>query len=264
MNELIVITNNVIGDKEVNSVDARELWVALESKRQFGDWIKVKVLENDFFQEHEDYEVFHNSVKAQPSTSQPASANRKDYVLKTEAAKRVAMAERTSKGEEVRTYFLKCEKVALGKDALTTNNLIEEIGVRSFKATLELATLIGFEGNQALLSANQAVQKLHGIDCLALMNKTALVSTNQVQYFTATLLGKNLDLSAMKMNALMEKVGLQRCERDYKNRIVWIVTSLGKEHSQIIDTGKRHGDGSPVQQIKWAESVLALCESVEA
>jgi len=267
MNELIVITGNVIGDKEVNSVQARDLWVALGSKQEFANWIKVKVLENDFFKEHEDYEVFDNTIKAQPSTSQPASANRKDYVLKTEAAKRVAMAERTSKGEEVRTYFLKCEAIAIEADAKIKASVTPQVKdlkylTPEFQAGLEMAAIFGLEGNQALLSANMAVNKLHGVNCLALMDKTALVSPNQVQYFTATLLGKKIDISAMKMNSLMEKVGLQRCERDYKNRIVWNVTSLGKAHSQIVDTGKRHGDGSPVQQIKWAESVLALCEEV--
>jgi len=35
MNELIVITNNVIGDKEVNSVIARDLWIVLESKQDY-------------------------------------------------------------------------------------------------------------------------------------------------------------------------------------------------------------------------------------
>jgi len=264
MNELIVITGNVIGDKEVNSVVARDLWAVLESKQDYSTWFKNKVILNEFFVENEDYALLHNSVEAQPSTSQPASANRIDYVLKTEAAKRVAMAERTPKGEEVRTYFLKCERLLLEGGAKATLQANMPVLMTDLKALVEMANLFGMEGNQALLSANRAAKTLHGVDCMGLLGVPALVSPTQIQYFTATLLGKNLDLSAMKMNALMEKVGLQRCERDYKNRIVWIVTSLGKEHSQIIDTGKRHSNGTPVQQIKWAESVLALCESVEA
>jgi len=269
MNELIVITNNVIGDKEVNSVDARELWVALESKRDFSNWFKDKVLDNLFFIENEDYALLNKSVERATTGVSVGGHNRKDYVLKTEAAKRVAMAEQTAKGEEVRTYFLKCEAIAIEAAAnqlkvVSPAILLEEIGARAFKANLEVAHLFGLEGNQALLAANRGVRAIRGIDYMETMNVPALVSPTQIQYFTATLLGKNLDLSAMKMNALMEKVGLQRSERDYKNRIVWIVTSLGKAHSQIIDTGKKHGDGTPVQQIKWAESVLALCESVEA
>jgi phage anti-repressor protein len=39
MNELIVIKKETVGNEEVNSVDARELWEFLGSKRQFGDWV---------------------------------------------------------------------------------------------------------------------------------------------------------------------------------------------------------------------------------
>ncbi len=99
-------------------VSARELWKGLESKQQFADWIKAKVLDNPFFTENEDYfllhkfveqkntdEVFHKSMK-NPKGGRP----RKDYALTIDTAKKVAMAEQTPRGEVIRKYFIECEK----------------------------------------------------------------------------------------------------------------------------------------------------------
>jgi len=112
MNELIVITNNVIGDKEVNSVVARDLWTVLESKQDYSNWFKNKVLDNIFFIENEDYILLNNSIERATTGVSAGGHNRKDYALKVEAAKRVAMSEHTSKGEEVRTYFLNMQTKA--------------------------------------------------------------------------------------------------------------------------------------------------------
>lgn len=32
----------------------------------------------------------------------------------------------------------------------------------------------------------------------------------------------------------------------------------GKEFSRLFDTKKQHTDGSPIMQVKWAESVLSI------
>ncbi|MDQ7084645.1 MAG: antA/AntB antirepressor family protein [Sulfurovum sp.] len=43
MSQIIKITANVIGTSEVNSVDARELYSALEIKKDFSTWIKKQI-----------------------------------------------------------------------------------------------------------------------------------------------------------------------------------------------------------------------------
>jgi hypothetical protein len=53
---------------------------------------------------------------------------------------------------------------------------------------------------------------------------------------------------------------MQTDRRDHKNRLVWSVTDLGKQHCQMLDTNKKHSDGTPILQIKWAESVLDLID----
>ena len=67
--DLINISKQTVGEEEINAVDARELWRFLESKRQFGNWIQAKVINNPFFEKGTDWEILNKSVKAQQSTS---------------------------------------------------------------------------------------------------------------------------------------------------------------------------------------------------
>lgn len=62
MDELIKIEKQIINNDEVNSVNARDLWVALESKQDFSTWIKAR-LEQAYAVENEDYGVFHKTVE---------------------------------------------------------------------------------------------------------------------------------------------------------------------------------------------------------
>ena len=43
----------------------------------------------------------------------------------------------------------------------------------------------------------------------------------------------------------------------------WVPTDQGSKFSRIFDTGKRHGNGTPVQQIKWTKDVLDLLSLTE-
>jgi len=259
MNELIVITNRVIGSEEVNSVDARELWVALDSKQQFADWFKDKVLNNMFFVENEDYALLHSSMKRATTGVSAGGHNRKDYALKTEAAKRVAMVEQTAKGEEVRTYFIKCEAIALSKEKKqkTIKDPTRLKIAQDFKANLQIAKLAGLIGNQAMLSANRMIIKAHNVNLLEEAG-VSLPSENNVQYFTPTVLGKQVALSAQGVNKKLEEAGMQEKIDLGKNKNGWKVTNKGMPYCQIIDTGKRHSNGAQVQQTKWAVNVLKL------
>ena len=108
MNELIVIKQVTIGNEEVNSVDARELHRFLESKQEFAHWIKAKVVNNLFFKENQDFILLDNIIKQDCNLH--GGSNRKDYALSLDTAKKVAMAEQTARGNEVREYFIECER----------------------------------------------------------------------------------------------------------------------------------------------------------
>lgn len=102
MTELIKITENN-GNK---AVSARELHVFLESKQEFANWIKSRIDKYGLI-ENQDFEVFDNFIK-NPDGGRPL----KEYILKVDTAKELAMVEGNEKGKLARLYFIEMEKKA--------------------------------------------------------------------------------------------------------------------------------------------------------
>lgn len=131
---------------------------------------------------------------------------------------------------------------------------------REFKDYYSVAKLIGLDKNAAAIAANQAVVKLTGTNVLALMDQTQIEADRQdTQWFTPTELGQRINVSARSFNLLLAEAGLQ-----LKRGEVWEVTDAGREFARLYDTGKKHGSGVPVQQIKWSPAVLPLLEKEAA
>lgn len=123
------------------------------------------------------------------------------------------------------------------------NTLIE-----AAKLVLEPA---GITGNQLTLSLDRLVKAKTGESVLALTN-TQLEAPQQKQLLTPTEIGKPLGLSAIKVNKKLEEIGLQ-----YKTEAGWQPTSLGLSRGAVLlDTGKRHSNGTPVRQLKWPCDIL--------
>jgi len=104
MQNIIKINKSVIGAESVNSVNARELWTALESKQEFANWIKNRLVR---FVENVDYVSFDKSIKRENGATV-----RKEYIISTDVAKMISMLENNTKGDEVRRYFVEAEKQA--------------------------------------------------------------------------------------------------------------------------------------------------------
>ncbi|APW37125.1 phage antirepressor [Rhodoferax koreense] len=125
---------------------------------------------------------------------------------------------------------------------------------KAFPPLFRVARLLGCDKNAAAISANQMVTKLTDVNLMAGLGQIHLVAEKQdTQFFTPTELGKRIDTSARGVNLLLAEAGLQMKRGD-----VWEVTEAGHEFARIYDTGKKHGSGVPVQQIKWAANVLPL------
>ncbi len=92
-------------------VDARELWKGLQSKQEFANWVKSKVVNNPYFIQDEDYTTVDNIINDQ--NAQNGLFEKKDYALTVDTAKKVAMSEQTKVGNQVREYFIECEKTLL-------------------------------------------------------------------------------------------------------------------------------------------------------
>jgi len=131
---------------------------------------------------------------------------------------------------------------------------------REYRALLSIAKLSGLKGNQATLAAAQGAEKLTGTNPLALIGQTHLIAAEQVRQYTPTELGQELGESAQAFNKRLERAGLQ-----VKNiHGDWQPTAAGKPFAVLLDTGKRHNSGTPVQQVKWLESVIERLTDPEA
>jgi hypothetical protein len=125
---------------------------------------------------------------------------------------------------------------------------------KAFPPLFRVARLLGCDKNAAAISANQMVTKLTDVNLMAGLGQIHLDSEKQdTQFFTPTELGKRIGASARGVNLLLAEAGMQMKRGD-----VWEVTEVGREFARILDTGKRHGSGVPVQQLKWSPSVLPL------
>lgn len=100
----IQIFQQEINNEKVNSVNARDLWVALESKQDFSTWIKAR-LEQAYAVENEDYGVFHKTVE-----NLKGGRPLLEYALSLDLAKNISMLEKNEKGNQIRKYFISCEK----------------------------------------------------------------------------------------------------------------------------------------------------------
>lgn len=100
MNQLITITTN---ENDEQLVSARELHKSLEVKTRFSQWVTQNF---KGFRENVDF----TSVVSTTVVNNGAIRELQDYALTVEMAKHIAMMTGTSKGYEVRDYFIKVEK----------------------------------------------------------------------------------------------------------------------------------------------------------
>jgi len=119
---------------------------------------------------------------------------------------------------------------------------------------VKAAMALGLDKNAAAISANQLVIKVTGQNLLQDFGAIHLKAENQESlFYTPTELGKRTGTSARGMNLLLAEAGFQMKRGEH-----WEVTDIGKDFSRIFDTGKKHGSGVPVQQIKWSAEVLPV------
>ena len=131
--ELVKISQVKIGAENVNAVNARDLYNFLEVKTKFADWIKRR-LDEAMADEHLDYEVLSNGLflNFEKNTEggglfdNKAQRPKTEYALSIDLAKEIAMLERSSKGKEIRKYFIECEK-QLAQQFKAPTNMVEAL-----------------------------------------------------------------------------------------------------------------------------------------
>lgn len=88
------------------AVNARELHEKLGNKKQFANWIQLRI-EQYGFVENQDFEVFNQKVK-----NSNGGRSRIEYALSLDMAKELCMVENSEKGRMIRKYFIEVEKKA--------------------------------------------------------------------------------------------------------------------------------------------------------
>ncbi|WP_188130769.1 antA/AntB antirepressor family protein [Paraburkholderia panacisoli] len=247
MSNLISISSSNIGGQTVQSADARELYAFLGISRDFNQWMRDQIKRARLVEgrDYLSYEQVENLSGGRP---------RKEYTLTIDASKHIAMMSGSDKGFEVRDYFLECERRAKSAHTEKSPATLSEIrdAAQLFPSFFGVATLIGCDKQAAAISANQAVQAVSGTNVLQLMGQTHITAANQEsKYYTPTELGKQIGTSARGMNLLLAESGFQMKRGEH-----WEVTDAGKDFARIYDTGKKHGSGVPIQQIKWSAEVI--------
>lgn len=122
---------------------------------------------------------------------------------------------------------------------------------KEFRAIFGIARLIGLDKNAAAISANQGAAALTGVNMLQLMERTHLPTPDQEICYTPTELGRRFVKTAKVFNQILADAGLQQNIAGH-----WVPTEKGRPHASVLDTGKAHSSGTPIQQVKWRDSVL--------
>lgn len=141
-----------------------------------------------------------------------------------------------------------------GYRAASPVRLVAE-AARAFPPLFRAARLLGCDKNAAAIAANQAVMSATQVNLLQQLGHTHLEAENQeARFFTPTELGQMLGgLSGRKVNLLLAEAGMQAKRGDE-----WEALEAGQAFARIYDTGKKHGSGVPIQQVKWSSAVLPL------
>ena len=119
---------------------------------------------------------------------------------------------------------------------------------------LEGAKLIfesaGIKGNQLALALDKTAKHYTGESFLALGGVQLEVETKR-QALTPSEIGLELGISGRRVNEILAGAGFQ-----HKIADKWEPLEPGMPYAVMIDTGKKHSDGTPIRQLKWNSSII--------
>ena len=114
----------------------------------------------------------------------------------------------------------------------------------------------GLKGNQATLALDKYIKSYTGRSALE-AGGVELIAPSKKQLLTPTEIGKEFGISACRVNELLAGAGYQ-----YKIAGKWEALELGAPYAEMLDTNKKHSDGTPVVQLKWRTGILPIVEQL--
>ena len=182
MNELINVTLNKNNEPIVS---ARQLHKTLEVKTRFSQWVEQNF---KMFKENEDF----SSVVTTTQQNQYGGTKKlQDYAVTIRMSEHLAMMSKTSKGHEVREYFIQVEK---------DFNSPEKIIARALLMADKKIKLLESQNENLLIELEEATKNADYLD-LILQTKDSL---------TITQIAQDYGMSARKMNQLLKRERIQR------------------------------------------------------
>ena len=160
MNELINITLN---ENHEPVISARQLHTALGVTDRFSRWFERMLAYG--FEENSDYvgcEIFHDLARKKV----------KDYIIKLDMAKEIAMLQRNEKSKEVRKYFIQVEKDFNSPEKIMARALLmADKKVHKLEAQIEadrpkvlFADAVSASKSSCLIGELAKILKQNGID----------------------------------------------------------------------------------------------------
>ena len=117
-------------------------------------------------------------------------------------------------------------------------------------AAIRILGVAGIKGNQLTLALDKVYRRCAGFSLLETAG-IQLVAPTQRQVLTPTQIGSHFGLSGRAVNQVLSENGFQ-----HKSEAGYEPLELGKPYAVMQDTGKWHGDGTPIRQLKWDSSIL--------
>lgn len=160
MNELINVTLN---ENHEPVISARQLHTALGVTDRFSRWFERMLAYG--FEENSDYvgcEIFHDLARKKV----------KDYIIKLDMAKEIAMLQRNEKSKEVRQYFIQVEKDFNSPEKIMARALLmADKKVHKLEAQIEadrpkvlFADAVSASKSSCLIGELAKILKQNGID----------------------------------------------------------------------------------------------------
>jgi phage anti-repressor protein len=255
MNNLIIFKSL---NEEKQTILASELYEFLElDKTHYSRWVKDNILNNPFVEQYVDVTPF--------MAKRLIGVVEKDvteYELSIPFAKKLCMVSKSSKGEQVRNFFLDIEKRFNKAKNLIQNNLIIEQMLQSNQIIMQSIKVLLDKSSAYELSHDNINNRIDLIQEQVSTIRSEIFNTERYKnkvpaqsnfdLVTPTQIGNmyNPKISAIEVNKRLQKSGLQ-----YKVNGEWIATVEGKKYCENIPK-QNHKTNKIYYMLMWQRRIF--------
>ena len=140
----------------------------------------------------------------------------------------------------------------------SVNNQASEMSGGIMDGAQRVFEAAGIKGNQLALAMDKVYRSYTGRSALE-AGGIELLAPKKEQFLTPTQIGKELGVSGRRVNEILAGAGYQHKIGDN-----WEPLPDGNSYAVMLDTGKRHSDGTPLRQLKWNSGVLEVIQELIA